>query len=160
MSGWRFTEGNRFRRQPKQGHEGLERRCREDGSITAFVALVLVALFALLGLVVDGGRAISSQQAAVVEAEQAARAGAGALSVGGLRHGTVTLVSRRAIADAVAYTVAAGHPGTATMANGVVTVHVRYRMPTVILGIVGISSLPVSATATAVDLAGVTQGAP
>ena len=57
-------------------------RVSDRGSVTAFVALLLVALVALAGLVVDGGAAMSAHQAAVDEAQQAARAGAGALSVG------------------------------------------------------------------------------
>src|SRR5581483_8008697 len=58
-----------------RGRQRLQRR-DDDGSVTAFVAVLLVALFALMGLVVDGGTAISAQQSAVDEAEQAARAGA------------------------------------------------------------------------------------
>lgn len=152
-AGRRWTEWRASQEPTPSGYS-------ERGSITAFVALLVVPLFALLGLVVDGGNAISAQQAAAVEAEQAARAGAGALSVAGLRSGVVALAGQRAVADAVAATVAAGHPGSAVVSGGTVTVHVAYRIPTVILGIVGISSLPVEATATAVDLAGVTEGTP
>ena len=56
----------------------------DDGSLSAFVALVFLALLVLMGLVVDGGSAFTAHQAAVDEAEQAARAGAGALSVDAL----------------------------------------------------------------------------
>jgi Flp pilus assembly protein TadG len=135
----------------------LQRRHMEVGSISALVALLLVALFVLMGLVLDGGSAMSDQQAAYNEAEQAARAGAGALSVDGLRSGSIQIDQQSAIADAVAYTVAAGHPGTATESAGVVTVHVEYRMPTDVLGIVGIGSLPVAASASAVNVSGVTR---
>lgn len=132
-------------------------RGKEGGSISAFVALLLLALFALMGLVLDGGSAISAQQSAYDEAEQAARAGAGALSIVDLRDGVVAVSPQIAIADAVAYTVAAGHPGTASVTNGVVTVEVRYRIPTSILGMVGIPTLPVSASASAVLVHGVTK---
>jgi len=128
--------------------------------VTAFVAVLLVALFALMGLVVDGGTAISAQQSAVDEAEQAARAGAGALSVDALRSGAVRLDPQAAVAAADAFTIAAGHPGTATVSGGTVSVEIHYRVPTDILGLVGISSLPVSASASAVDEAGVTEGSP
>jgi Flp pilus assembly protein TadG len=124
------------------------------------VALMLVALFALVGLVFDGGTELAAHQAAVDEAEQAARAGAASLSIDALRSGSLRLDPRGAAAAAEAFTVAAGHPGAVTVAAGTVTVSVRYRVPTSILGIVGIASLPVSATATAVDLGGVTRGAP
>jgi Flp pilus assembly protein TadG len=129
----------------------------QEGSISAFVVVMLVALFALLGLVLDGGRAMSAQQAAQDEAEQAARAGAGALSVDALRSGQVALNQQAAITSAEAFTVSAGHPGTATVTNGVVTVAIAYRMPTTVLGMVGISSLSVAAHASAVNVHGVTR---
>ena len=130
----------------------------DGGAITTFAVLLLVALMALLGLVVDGGSALLAHQSAETEAEQAARAGAGALSVEALRDGAVQLDNQAAVAVAEGFAAAAGHPGTATVANGVVTVRIRYRVPTAILGIVGIRSLPVSATASSFDLEGVTVG--
>ena len=128
----------------------------ESGAITVFVALLAVALFALAGLVLDGGRAISAQQAAQDEADQAARSGAEALSINALRTGVVELDAQAAVANAEAFTVAAGHPGTATVVGNAVEVSIHYRVPTDILGIVGIDTLPVSATARAVDVHGVT----
>jgi hypothetical protein len=130
----------------------------QEGSISAFAALLLVAVFVLMGLVVDGGAAVSAQQAANDEAEQAARAGAGALSVDALRAGSIQIDQREAAAAAEAFTVTAGHPGVATVTAGVVHVEVHYRIRTEILGIVGIASLPVSASASAVDVHGVTAG--
>jgi hypothetical protein len=41
-----------------------------------------------------------------------------------------------------------------------VTVQIHYRVATVVLGIVGIQSLPVSAVAAATDLQGVSVGSP
>jgi Flp pilus assembly protein TadG len=70
-------------------------RAGDSGTITVFVALLAVALFALAGLVLDGGRAVSAQQAAQDEADQAARSGAQALSVNALRTGAVELLGRR-----------------------------------------------------------------
>ncbi|MGB7053302.1 MAG: pilus assembly protein TadG-related protein [Acidimicrobiales bacterium] len=134
---------------------GLEDR----GSITAFSVLLLVAIFVVMGMVLDGGTQASAHQSAVDEAEQAARAGAGALSVAALRSGSVQLNDQQAVAVAEALTVASGHPGTATVVGQTVTVDVQYRVPTAILGIVGITSLPVSASASADDVAGIT-GAP
>jgi len=135
-------------------------RRNHDGSVTAFVVLLLVALMVLLGLVVDGGSALSARQSAMDEAEQAARAGAGALSVDALRDGSLELDPAAAVAAAESFTRAAGHPGTASVTGGVVTVQVQYRIPTDVLGIVGIGSLPVSAKASAVDVQGVAVAAP
>jgi Flp pilus assembly protein TadG len=113
-----------------------------------------------MGLVVDGGSAMSAQQSAYDEAEQAARAGAGELSVDGLRSGVVTLDDSAAVSKAMAFTVAAGHRGTATAADGTVRVEIHYRIATDILGIIGIDTLPVSASASATDVHGVTTGQP
>ncbi len=132
----------------------------QDGSISAFVVLLLVALMVLLGLVVDGGAALSARQSAADEAEQAARAGAGALSVEALRTGSLQLDPAAAVAAAESFATAAGHPGTATVSGGIVTVQIHYRMATQVLGIVGIDSLPVSAVASAADVQGVTVGTP
>jgi Flp pilus assembly protein TadG len=132
----------------------------DEGAVAAFVTLLLVALFALVGLVVDGGVALTAHQAAQVEAEQAARRGAGAVDVDGLRAGTVRIDPVAAVAAAQQFAAASGHPATASVASGVVTVNVQYSVPTVILGIVGIRSLHVTATAAAVNLHGVTTGAP
>jgi hypothetical protein len=137
---------------------GARERQTDDGSITAFVALMLVALMALTGLVVDGGSALSARQAAADEAEQAARAGAGALSVAALRAGSLQLDPTEAVQVARQFTVTDGHPGTATISGGTVTVVVRYRIRTQVLGIIGITSLPVSGSGSAVDVQGVAVG--
>ncbi len=132
----------------------------EGGAIAAFVVLVMVALLALLGLVVDGGTVLTARQAATAEAEQAARAGAGALSVDALRAGRIQIDGPAAVVAAERFMVAAGHPGTAVVAGGVVTVRIDYQVPTAILGVIGIDRLDVSATAAAVDVGGVTRGSP
>ena len=130
----------------------------QEGSISAFVVLILVAVFVLIGLVVDGGAALSARQAATNEAEQAARAGAGSLSLSALRSGVIEIDSQQAVVSAENFTVVAGHPGTAFVSGGTVTVQIHYRIDTQVLGIIGIDSLPVSASASAVDVKGVTVG--
>jgi Flp pilus assembly protein TadG len=128
------------------------------GSISALMVLLMVAVFALMGMVLDGGSALAARQSATDEAEQAARAGAGALSVDSLRSGSVQIDQAEAVEVAEQFTVAAGHPGTATVTAGTVTVWIRYRIPTQVLGIIGITTLPVAASASAVDVEGVTTG--
>jgi hypothetical protein len=130
----------------------------QEGSISAFVVLLLIALFALMGMVLDGGSALAARQSATDEAEQAARAGAGALSIDSLRSGSVEIDQTAAVEAADQFTVVAGHPGTATVAGGTVTVQIRYRIPTEVLGIIGVTTLPVVASASAVDVEGVTTG--
>ncbi len=56
------------------------RRGRERGQVTVFVVGLAVALMLVIGLTIDGGRALASRQRAVDEAQEAARTGAQALS--------------------------------------------------------------------------------
>lgn len=130
----------------------------QEASISAFVILFMLAVFALMGLVVDGGSALSAQQAASDEAEQAARAGAGQLSIDALRSGVVQLNQPKAISTAEQFTVDAGHPGIATVSSSTVTVQIEYQMPTVILGMINLPFITISARASAVDVQGVTVG--
>ena len=130
----------------------------EGGSFTVFVAVFCVALFVLVGLVVDTGRAISARSEAMSEAEQAARAGAGRLSVAALRSGQVEVDPIAAVDTSEAYLAAIGQTGWASVVGGTVTVHVQTQEPTVILGIVGINRIHISVSASAIDLHGVTEG--
>ena len=128
---------------------------RETGALAAFTAVMAVALFALIGLVVDGGSAIAAQRAASDEALQAARAGAAQLSVSALRSGQLVLNAPAAIDAAESYTRSVGVPGTASVDGSTVVVQIRTASTTVILGMIGIRSISVTATAGATDVAGV-----
>jgi Flp pilus assembly protein TadG len=127
----------------------------ETGMLTAFVAVLAVALLAVAGMAVDFGRAIAAQRLATDEAGQAARAGAGRLSVNALRDGRVSINDASAIEAAEQYMLICGHPGTAWVHDGVVTVRVVEVVPTTVLGIVGVSTITVSAMASAADVSGV-----
>lgn len=128
----------------------------EQGSLTAFLAVLAVGLFALVGLVVDGGRAVVAKREAIDVAEQAARVGADQLSVDALRGGNVVVDAAAASTAVARYLRAAGEQGTATVTGDGVTVQVSSSSSTVILGIVGISAIPVSASASATNVHGVT----
>ncbi len=132
------------------------RKGDEAGVLTAFVAVLAVALLAIVGLAVDCGRAIAAQGLAADEAGQAARVGAAQLSLNALRAGRLVINESHAVRMAEQYMVLAGHPGTASVQGGTVTVSVKEAMPTTILGIVGIRSIVVSATSSATDVSGVT----
>src|SRR5665213_700922 len=108
----------------------------------------------------DGGTVLTARQAASAEAEQAARAGAGALSVDALRAGQIQIDGPAAVATAEQFMITAGHPGTAVVVGGVVTVRIDYQVPTAILGLIGFDRLDVSAAAAAVNVGGVTRGSP
>jgi len=130
----------------------------EGGSLTAFVAVLSLSLFILIGLVVDTGRAIAARSAALDEAQQAARAGAGQLSVAALRSGQVEIDPSEAVVSADAYLASVGQTGGTTSVVGqTVVVHIETQDPTVILGIVGIDRIGISVTARATNVHGVTQ---
>ncbi len=129
----------------------------ERGSLVAFLAVLAAALFALAGLVVDGGRALAARQTAAADAEQAARAGAQAVSASELRRGSVRLDAAAARRAADAYLRAIGATGTVAASGTAVTVTVRIVVPSTILGVVGVRAITVGATATATDLHGVTR---
>jgi Flp pilus assembly protein TadG len=130
----------------------------EQGSLTAFLAVLCVALFVLIGLVVDAGRAIAARAQAMTEAQQAARAGAGQLSLGALRSGQVAIDPIAAVRAGDAYLASVGQTGTTSVTGQTVTVRVVTQEPTVILGLVGVNQIFVSISASAVNVHGVTEG--
>ena len=137
----------------------LSRRGRslelELGALTPFVTLLCVALIAVLALVVDGGRALHARETALTEAEQAARVGAAQLSVASLHAGLTTFQVASATAAAEQYMAAWGHPGSAVVIGTAVVATVRtYELATPLLALVGIDSLPVSASASATVVVG------
>jgi Flp pilus assembly protein TadG len=131
--------------------------CGESGSFTVFVAVLTLALFALVGLVVDGGRAVAAQSAATGEAEQAARLGAAQISVEAIRSGAVSVDAAAAVRVAEAYLQTVGTAGSVTVTDQTVSVRIESSESTVILGIVGVEQIGISASASATNLHGVTR---
>jgi Flp pilus assembly protein TadG len=125
--------------------------------LSAYVAVLAVALLVIVGMAVDTGRAITAQRLAADEAEQAARSGEGQLSIQALRDGRVGLNVPSAVEAAENYTVLSGHPGVATVINGMVTVRIVVTIPTTILGIAGVKTITVSANSSASDVRGITK---
>lgn len=122
----------------------------DEGSVTAFTVTVVGALIALLGLVTDGGLALAARVKAVGEAQEAARAGARHLDLDSLRTNHIIDLGPDAAQQAAAdYLAAAGATGRATATPDEVTVTVERTQRTQLLSLVGISSLHVTATATA-----------
>ena len=134
------------------------RRRSDDGQFLAMTAVFMTMFLALAGLVADGGHYLDAKQAAASEAEQAARAGAGSLDVGELHAGTVAVDPASAVTAAEDYMTAAGQPGTAWVVGDTVYAQISYRMPTQLLGIIGVRSLALSVTESATDVSGITTG--
>jgi len=131
----------------------------DDGSLTVFLAVVAFSLFMLVGLVVDGGRALTAREAAWCAAQEAARAGAGQLVVQDLRSGSIVVDPGAAQVAAEDYLADRGFQGAVNVvvADGVVTVDVSSSEPTAILGLIGIDRIAVGASASAIDVHGVTR---
>jgi Flp pilus assembly protein TadG len=122
----------------------------EAGQVEAFTVVMVLALVIMAGLVLDGGLALAAKIQALNEAQEAARAGAQALDLTLYRNsGQVRLAPDQAQTAAQDHLAAAGSTGTVTVTADEVTVTVHRDQDTQILGLVGVGSLQVSATATA-----------
>lgn len=115
-------------------------------------AVFMTMFLALFGLVADGGHYLDAKQAAAAEAEQAARAGASSLDVGQLHAGSITIDPTAAVTTAENFMSSAGQPGTAWVVGNTVYTQISYRLPTQILGIIGVGSLAITVTESAIDV--------
>ena len=125
----------------------LAGRDQRGQALSSFVAVVLVALFGVAGLVVDGG----ARSAAKAEAESVAAHAARAAVDAGVRHraagrpvdvGAVRAAGQQVLADR-------GIVGEVTVEAGRVTVATRTRTRTVFLSLIGVAELRASGDATA-----------
>jgi Flp pilus assembly protein TadG len=130
----------------------MTRRATDDrGSMTAFVAIIAVALVMVAGMVYDGGQVISATAQARSDAAKAARAGAQEVDLTTLRSTSETVLDpARAEASALAYLAEAGATGTVTVDGPNVTVRVTINQPMQILPLPD-RSVVAAETATALD---------
>jgi hypothetical protein len=108
-------------------------------SLSAFSAVVAVALLLMAGLVVDGGAKAADQRESEAIAARAARTGVDAGAVAGVqgRPGGV-----QAVAAARASLREQGREGSVTLLpSGVLRVRVEHRTPTTFLGLIGVTEL-------------------
>lgn len=133
-------------------NDRLQCRRTERGAAAAVVVLFTVALMAVAGLVIDGGYALGAQRRAMNTAEQAARVGADALDEAALRDGNVRVDSAAATAAAHSYLESVGADGSVRVNGDRVTVTVTAEQDTTLLSAVGIGSLRVRASATAISI--------
>lgn len=110
------------------------RRRRDQGTVTAFVAVVSFALVMVAGMVYDGGQILAGQARARDVAANAARAGAQEIDLDALRDGgTVALNPERAIEAAEQYLLEVGVAGRATVVDDQISVEVSITVPMLIL---------------------------
>lgn len=131
--------------------------CDDAGSITVISTVFALALILILGLVVDGGAALASQRRADNLAQQAARAGAQALDRSQLgRTGKTCLDPALARRYALAYLAALGITNaTVTTTTTSVRVQVPVTDHTLIVQAVGIRTVSITGTGSAVAVTGV-----
>lgn len=141
-------------------------RPRDRGSISLFLSIFAIAVFALLALLVDGGTALNAKMRAADIAEQAARAAANQVDVADLRSPQPTVVigpgACAAAASIVAqYQVTSHTSASLTVCHAIpgtteATVEVSVRTSPVIPLMFG--SFPMTATASAYPACGITNG--
>jgi len=122
----------------------------DHGNITAFAAILIIALLAAAGLVLDGAAARSAKLHAMDRAQAAARIGAQAIDLSAYRAGSRQRLDPVAADTAAATWLAHRHlTGTVHATARAVTVTVQAQRRTQLLGLLGIDQLTVTATATA-----------
>ena len=126
------------------GHPNRDQR---GASLSAYVAVVVFALLAVAGLVVDGGAKISALRSAESAAAQAARAGADAGATSRASGSALDLAAVEAAASGVL--ADRGVDGGVRVEAGRVTVTTHTSTPTVFLGLLGIGELTATGEASA-----------
>lgn len=122
----------------------------DQGSISAFFAVLVPALLLVIGLAVDGGAKVAATQRANAIADEAARAGGQALDIAAALAGDIRVDPTAAIAAAQDYLDRSGVAGTVTVVDGdTLRVTTILTEPTTFLGLIGITTLTVEGTGTA-----------
>ncbi len=123
----------------------------DRGSITAFVAIIAIALVMVAGMAYDGGRVISTQAETRSDAAKAARAGAQEIDLTILRAtGETVLDPVAAEAAALTYLERSGATGTVTVERATITVTVSQTLAMHILPTAD-RTIGATETATATD---------
>ncbi len=132
-------------------------RERESGSLTLMLAVLMVALLAFTGLVIDGGRKLDQTENAYAVAQEAARAGAGMVNTSAAYgSGTYSVDLAQALAAARAYLAKAGYSGTVSGSGNKISVTVTIVLRTTVLSLVGIDTMTARGNAVASLVTGVT----
>ena len=126
-------------------------RSDERGSITIWLAITSLSMIVLVGLAVDLGGQVHAQQRAHDLAAQAARAGGEQVQAAPAIAGDFVRVDAVAASQAArAYLSAANVNGSVTVTGGTnLTVEVTDTYHPRFLGLIGITHLPVTGSATA-----------
>ncbi len=134
---------------------------RDDGTLTLFTVIVVIGLLAAVAFITDAGQKLAAASQAEAIAQQAARAGAAEVNTSAAyaHGGTFTVDPAQAAAAARSYLAANGQTGTGTVTvtgNQTVTVTVTVTKPAVFGGIIGLSRLSATQSASANLVQGIT----
>jgi len=133
--------------------QALRRRPRgERGSVTVYVVAMMVSLFTVIGLAVDGTQAAQAVSHANAIAAQAARTGGQAIDPAAAVQGQDVVDPAAAVAAAQSYLAAAGVDGQVQIVGNQVVVDVTISTQTTFLALIGINEFTLDGHATA-DLA-------
>lgn len=127
-------------------------RIDEEGSITAFVVVLVMTFVACAGLAVDGGRLVAAKIELGDHAENAARAGAQEIT--SLRSGSLEINESQAVYAAEEYLAAHGIDGDVHVENNSVTVNVSRDIPMTLLSLFGVDGKTLSAQRSAIPVDG------
>lgn len=151
----------RPRRRDARSRGGRGACAGDAGMVSAFVLAAMIGLMAVVGLGLDPGEAYAAKIRAIGQAEEAARAGAQQINLTLYRTtGTLQLDPAAAEQAARRYLAAEHVDGTATSSTAEVTVTITAVYRTQIWQIVGLDTIPIHATGTAVPQRGVTGPEP
>jgi putative Flp pilus-assembly TadE/G-like protein len=129
---------------------------REQGSVSVFLIIILVGVFAVFGLVVDGAGKVRTAQTAAATADEAARAAGQALDTGRVYSGASPRPDTAAAARAArAYLRAAGVTGTVTVSGSTIHVTTRVTYRPKFLSAAGFGPWTLAGDATARPLRGI-----
>lgn len=138
-------------------------RRNDEGAVTLYVVIMVMALFAALGLVADAGAATATKGRAIHNAYAAARAGAEAMAAGTFAAtGRVLADPHAARQAALAYlqTVGAADGASVTVTGNVVRVQVRLIEPAHILNMFGLTYFTVTGDGSATAVYGLREATP
>jgi len=139
----------------------LRRPAGQDGSVSLFLVVAVLALFIAVGLVVDGGQKLRSTQRADDVAAEAARAGVQSIQPANTVRGQPVQVNpEAAISAARHYLSAAGVAGTVTVTGGRAQVSTSISFTPAFLSLIGLGTQTVTGRAEARLARGVDQEQP
>lgn len=145
-------------------HLRLRRPGAESGAISAMIVTMIVMLFLLAGLVVDGGFALNAREKVYDDAEQAARAAANEIDIEHLRAtGEVVILQGAATQRAQQYMSDRGYDPSRVdvdVGAGEVTVWAERTVDTSLLQLILIDEYNVEGQATSRPAVGITGEAP